>query len=293
MENKSKNYTYQPNKGNENEKNDNEKEVLDYYSDIKNNSQKKVPNYFKRDSKEILEEIMLNSELNENGLTQSLQNILLDKEFASSVIIEKENKLITNYHYVTFKNAYGENSCFVNVILHTLYYFEKIDNYLVSIYQLDQTKAGKENNINEKNKFLSLLGKVLYQYEDIINEENETNKKFQYKRNQVTIVNTLNMRKLLANISSNKFPLNTIADPVELLTFIFDLLNENVKEDLHECFYLELVDEFFCKSKKNCQINIKNEYDKDNFIYHIYIDEILKYIEKKNLKVNNYKNKLF
>ena len=40
-------------------------------------------------------------------------------------------------------------------------------------------------------------------------------------------------------------------------------------------------------------MNIKNKYDKDNFIYHIYIDEIIKYIEKGNIKVNNYKGKLF
>ena len=297
MENKTKNYTYEnkhfnhQNKGNI-DKNGNDKEVLDYYSDIRNNNQKEEQNFVKRDSKDILEEIILNSELNEGGLTQSLQNILLDKDFASPVIMEKENRLISNYHYVTFKNAYGENSCFINVILHILYYFEKLDDYLVSLYQLDKSKVGKENNINEKNKFLALLGKVLCKYEVTITEENDAAKKFR-NRNQVTIVNTLNMRKVLASASSNQFPLNTIADPVELLNFIFDLLNENLKEGLHECFYLELIDEFLCKSIKNCQINIKNEYDKDNFIYHIYIDEILKYIEKKNLKVNNYKNKLF
>ena len=287
----------------------NSNENIDYYSDVKTNNKTddKSKKYHIMDNilndlndipLEQLEEILL--DINDDKYSQSIQNLLLDKEFVSPVVIKKENKLITDFHYVTFKNAYGENSCFVNVILHLLYYIPELDEFLISLYEIDESnRDGKDKDMNsndEKNKFLVLLGKILYQYENIINEENdEENRKknVKMKKNQITVVKTLNMRKYLANISKNKFPLNTVADPVELFNFILDILNENLGEDLHKSFYLELIDEFNCKSQNKCEITIKNKYDKDNFIYHIYIDEILKYIEQKNIKVKNYKNKLF
>ena len=304
-QNKDKNYKSEnDNQNNQNMRSENEK--IDYYSDIRNdkeNEDKNNNNIPKKENnqKELyVEEIIPNSniDIDNDELSQSLKNILLDKQFASPVIIKKENKIISGFHYVTFKNAYGENSCFVNVILHLLYNITELDEYLISLYEIDlANQDGKDINAsNEKeiNKFLVLLGNILYQYEVIINEENSKEiKNRNTPKNKVTVVKTLNMRKILANISSNKFPLNTIADPVELFNFILDILNEYLKEDLHKSFYLELIDEFFCKSRKKCEITIKNKYDKDNFIYHIYIDEILKYIDKKNLKVKDYKNKLF
>ena len=149
----------------------------------------------------------------------------------------------------------------------------------------------------KNNKFLVLLGRILNRYATIIEKENEDNSKnsknkSKNKKKQVTIIKTLNMRKNLDNISSNKFPLNSIADPIELFTFILDILNENLNGDLHKSFYLELIEEFHCKEKKNCQ-NVTNKYDKDNFIYHIYINEIIKYIEQKNISIKDFKNKLF
>ena len=304
-QNKETNYKSEnDNQDNQNMKNENEK--LDYYSDIRNNRVKEdknndnIPNNENNQKELYVEEVIPNSniDIDTDELSQSLKNIFLDKQFASPVIIKKENKIISDFHYVTFKNGYGENSCYVNVILHLLYNIPELDEYLISLYEIDlSNKDGKDtdsNNDKEINKFLVLLGKILYQYEGIINQENDIeNKNKNTPKKKVTVVKTLNMRKILANISSNKFPLNTIADPVELFTFILDILNEYLKEDLHKSFYLELIDEFFCNSKKKCEITIKNKYDKDNFIYHIYIDEILKYIDKRNIKVKDYKNKLF
>ena len=294
--NRGKKYISESNKSNN--------EKLDYYSDIKNNNKKDVKSNKCLINSDILNDIPLEQlqeillDINDDKDSQAIQNLLLDEEFSSTVEMKKENKLITDFHYVTFKNAYGENSCFVNVILHLLNYIPELEDFLISLYQIDEsTRHGKDSNSNdEKNKFLVLLGKIMYQYENIINEENdEENKKKnnKTKKSQITVIKTLNMRKHLANISENKFALNTIADPVELFDFILDILNEKVGEDLHKSFYLELIDEFNCRSKNNCGITIKNKYDKDNFIYHIYVDEILKYIDKNNIKVKNYKNKLF
>ena len=289
-------------------------------------NQEKKHNIFKvekkdKDEKEIenIEVINLESNNDPEGLSESLQNLLLDENFASPVVVKKENKLITNYHYATFKNSYGENTCYINVILHLLYSMDELADFLLSLYQIDEStkksennseKDKNENNTEEKekeekedydiNEFLVSLGTILDEYNKIINNENEENnnynknKKKQKQKNkdkQVTVIKTLKMRKILEKISGNKFQLNTIADPVELLTYILDLLNQNLNEDTHKSFYLELIDEYKCETKNCNQINIK--YDKDNFVYHIYIDEILKYIETEKIKVNAYKNQLF
>ena len=246
-----------------------------------------------------------NTENESEKLSQSLKNLLiLDKDFAEPVIVKKENELFTDFHYATFKNGYGENTCYINVILHLLYNIEQLEEYITTIYAIDESnkidkinnpKSYNNNNKEENNdtyKLLVLIGKILSQYKDIIYKED--NDKFNYEEKndkQVTIINTLKMRKMLEKVSKGKFPLNTIADPVEFFSFILDILNNYTNEDIHKTFYLDLVDEYFCDKKECSKIN--NKYDKDNFMYHIYIDEILKYIEKENIKVNDYKNKLF
>lgn len=232
-------------------------------------------------------------------LSQSLKNLLLyDKDFSSPVIVQKENKLFTDFHYATFKNSYGENTCYINVILHLLYNIEQLQDFLVSLYEIDESNKtsitpknkNTESESNDNYKFLVLLGNILNQYKDIIFDENDEETKPK-KNKQVTIINTLRMRKMLEKVSKSQFPLNTIADPVEFFSFILDILNEYLNEDIHKTFYLELIDEYICNKKGCSQIN--NKYDKDNFMYHIYIDEILKFIEKGGIKVNVFKNKLF
>ena len=258
----------------------------------------------KESEKDIGEIVDLNSNNDTDKLSESLQKLLLEnKEFAEPVVRKKENKLFTNYCYSTFKNSYAENTCYINVILHLLYTIQELKEFLKSLYEIDLStkKNNKNKNVYNNNDFLVSIGKILKKYEDNIgNDENEDkNLILNYfklnnnnnKNKNVTVINTLEMRKILEQISENKFPLNTIADPVELFTFILDILKENLNEDTHKSFYLELIDEYTC-TKRGCN-EIKNKYDKDNFMYHIYIDEILKYIEKENIKVKDYKNKLF
>ena len=239
------------------------------------------------------------NEAESEKLSQSLKNLLLyDKDFSSPMIVQKENKLFTDFHYATFKNSYGENTCYINVILHLLYNIEQLQDFLVSLYEIDESNKtsitpknkNTESESNDNYKFLVLLGNILSQYKDIIYDENDEETKPK-KNKQVTIINTLRMRKMLEKVSKSQFPLNTIADPVEFFSFILDILNEYLNEDIHKTFYLELIDEYICNKKGCSQIN--NKYDKDNFMYHIYIDEILKFIEKGGIKVNVFKNKLF
>ena len=272
----------------------------------RNNKDEKEKNAEDNKKEEEKKEEVINLDSNNDveELSQSIQNLLLDKDFAAPVVLKKENKLITNYHYATFKNSYGENTCYINVILHLLYSIDELEEFLSSLYKIEESTKGNNNDknnndennidiINENNEFLVSLGKILNNYDEIITESNEENnkKKKESKDKQVTVINTIKMRKILEKLSNNKFPLNTIADPVELFTFILDILNENLNGDTHKTFYLELIDEYIC-NKKGCT-HIQNNYDKDNFMYHIYIDDILNFIQKGNLKVKDYKNKLF
>ena len=224
-----------------------------------------------------------------NNLSDSMKAILANQEFMSPIQIKKENKLLTKSTYVTFKNSYAENSCYINVILQLIFNISELSDFIIDLYKIASiSKEEKEKN-GENYEFLVILGEILSKYNDIFNGEN----KYKRNKNQVNILETLNFRKKLEIISDNKFPLNSIADPVELLTFILELLNNYLEDELHKTLFLELDDAYYCEGKKkNCK-NIINKYDKDNFIYHIYIDEILKHLEVEKLKVNTYKSKLF
>ena len=315
-------------KNNNNKENNNEYPIFRIENNMNNDKTNKKISKDKKNTKEIpieiveekkiaepdqVEVIDLNSNNEEDKLSESLQKLLLEnKEFAKPVIRKKENKLFTDYHYSTFKNAYAENTCYINVIIHLLNTIEELREFLISLYEIDLSNKKYDNNKNkdkkkdeeiisyDKNDFLVSIGKILKKYHDNIGIEENDNLNRVYKlgnlnkikNNNITVINTLEMRKILEQLSDNRFPLNTIADPVELFTFILDILNENLNEDTHKSFYLELIDEYSCE-KKRCHQNIRNKYDKDNFMYHIYIDEILKYIEKENIKVKDYKNKLF
>ena len=322
----SKNEKSKNNKNHKSIKENTNKEIDEQSPQENKNSIFKVE---KKDNKEKEEEkievINLDSNNDQEELSQSLQNLLLDENFASPVVVKKENKLITDCHYATFKNSYGENTCYINVILHLLNSIDDLADFLSSLYKIDESSKVSDNNSNKDNnknksknnkeeskenepneedkesydinEFLVSLGTIMDEYYKITSNENENQntkgkkRKEKNKNKHVTIIKTQIMRKILEKISNNKFQLNTIEDPVELFTFILDILNENLNGDTHKSFYLELIDEYTCETK-NCN-QIKNKYDKDNFMYHMYIDEILKYIEKDKIKIKEYKNKLF
>ena len=130
----------------------------------------------------MLENIYLNS-TDDNKLSESLKNILSDKEFSSPIIIKKENKLISDFHYATFQNLYGENSCFVNVILHLIFTIPQLNEFLISLYEINESnktqrrKSIKNSDNNAIDEFLVLLGEILFRYDEALNEENQSIKK--------------------------------------------------------------------------------------------------------------------
>ena len=223
-------------------------------------------------------------------------------DLSSAIPIKKENKLISKNQYVAFTNNYGDNSCYVNVILHLIYNITDICNIFKDLYEIDdlQRENPKDSddpnytpqNINTINSSTQIyntndlfieIGEIITDYEMYLNKQNTVQ--------QVTVLDTKKMRACLEKVSEGKFPLNYVADPVELFIFILDNLNVNYQREIHSNFYLELIDKAVCLRK--CPNLTKNRFDKDNFLYQVYVEELLNYIKDNAIKFKNSKGDLF
>ena len=250
-------------------------------------------------------EVLLEKKVNINQKGISLVNSTLlsaySKDLSNSINIKKENLLITSTPYVGFENKYGDNSCYVNVVIHLLNNIPDVSNILKDIYQIEEMKNEEKNEkqknniynktLNEesltaspyKNELLSSFGEKLIIYDMYMKKENTVK--------QVTILDTTDLRQILDKCSNGIFTFNYVADPVELLLYILDLLNIDYKEQIHNNFYLDLVDKTQCSIR--CKSSLKVRFDKDNFSYHIYIEELLNYIKDEGIKFQYSKGNLF
>ena len=70
-------------------------------------------------------------------------------EIINQILSQKETKLLTNSQYVSFENQIGDNSCYINVIMHFLYIFPCVNDYLIKKYQ-EQSKEKEKEKENEK-----------------------------------------------------------------------------------------------------------------------------------------------
>ena len=288
-------------------------------------------------------------------------------EYINDILSSKKTKLLTNYQYVSLENKIGENSCFVNVIIHFLYLFPCVNDYLIRRYQKEMEKIEKETKKKEENKkekeknienseqnkdgqkdedrnqnqinepknttkpkekkeqkennndndismtgssskdknptpkdpkekktktpkkkgdseqFLFQLGKILNEYQNVLSTIDN--------KNNVTKLNSINLRKSLSISSNNTFKLNSVSDPIEFLIYILDLINTKNSEEIHIYFHLKLIEEKRCTSFCPCKSN--KQYDKDNFIYQIYVEEIFDYMKSHKFDFDEYKEKLF
>ena len=196
-----------------------------------------------------------------------------------------KNKRECNMNYVGFENNYGENSCYINVILHFLYYFPSVNDYLIKFYK---NKIDIFNNINSGisisrniDYFLFLLGKTLFEYQKILSN---------FEDKSITILNTKEFRYNLQEVSNNLYTLNQIGDPVELLIFLLDKINEYNPLEIHNDFFINLIEEIKCDI---CYNNKINKYNENNFIYYINVFEIINNINKRNIPFSEYGYKLF
>lgn len=197
-------------------------------------------------------------------------------DFNISLIRTKKE---SDLHYVGFENKYGDNSCCINVFLHFFYQFPSVNEFLIKLY-----KNKKDNFIiNEKDdedSFYFLLGKTLFEYQTILSDSDNKG---------ITILHTTELRKYLQKISGKIYKLDAIGDPVELLTFILDKLNIYNKSEIHKDFFINLIEEIKCS--ENCENVKKNKYDENNFIYQIYMNDIIPKL--KFMDFQNFSHQLF
>ncbi len=261
--------------------------------------------------------------INQEAISFEDSNILNSShlDLTNGIAIKKENNLMTKFPYVAFSNNYGDNSCYVNVVLHLLFNITDLNNIFKDLYKIDEIeKLNQKNNLilnnfsssnsniniintgsnnndtpNENltqintlaplnlNSLFIEIGKILSDYEMYLDKENTVQ--------QVTILDTKNLRTNLEKISNGLFPLNYVADPVELFIYILENLNTNYNREIHSNFHMELIDKVVCK--KRCPNSYKNNFDKDNFLYQIYVEEIITYIKDNVIKFKNSKGDLF
>ena len=258
----------------------------------------------------------------------------------NKILSQKETKLLTDSQYVSFENQIGDNSCYINVIMHFLYIFPCVNDFLIKKYKEQLKEKEKEKELKEKeeketakepkekeleeqkkesqiktpkemketiaktpqdnkpiksskpkeknkekefNDFLFYLGKVLNAYQDILSTNNS--------KDNITNLNTTQLRKSLSICSDNKFRLNCISDPVEFLIYILELITKENSEEIHLYFHLKLIEEIRCTNF--CPVKSNRKYDKDNFIYQIYVEEIFNYIKSQKLVFDDFKENLF
>ena len=266
---------------------DSEKDkILQFQTELENNEKK------------IISKSFPNQHENTNLFHFSFSDDLIESDKNSSSKLKQNFSLYNNIsfvekikensmHYVGFENKYGENSCYINVILHFLYIFPSVNEFLIKFYKtkLDNFINTINNDINSKNNidyFLFTLGKTLFEYQKILSN---------YNNKDVTILNTSELRQCLQLISNNYFPLNKVGDPVEFLTSLLNEINKYNNLEIHNDFFINLIEEKKCNSCLN-----KNEikkYDENNFIYYVSINEIIQNINKENINFENYSHQLF
>ena len=260
--------------------------ILKFQTELKNNENKFISNSFpNQQQNNNLFHFNFSEDLIE-PYKKSYSEIKQNSSVYNNISFEEKIKE-NNLHYVGFENKYGENSCYINVILHFLYIFPSVNEFLIKFYKtrLDKFINTINNGINSKNNidyFLFTLGKTLFEYQKILSN---------YNNKDITILSTSELRQCLELISNNYFQLNKVGDPVEFLTSLLNEINKYNNLEIHNDFFINLIEEKKCNFCLN-----KNEikkYDENNFIYFVSINEIIQNINKENINFENYSHQLF
>ena len=225
-----------------------------------------------------------------NSLKLSCQELGAFRNSLRDGFLTKSNnsgKNSINNIIIPMLNKKKENNCFLNVIIQNLSHLENFKNDL-SLSENTET-FNKSKSINE---FADIM--KLYESEQIKNKDNKDT-----KIEPVLSVN--NLRNELNQIY-HRYKKGESGDPMETMNSIFDLIHEAYctkkkidKKEIKMCkcvahkhFCLKLADIQLCP---NCNSKKVQLYDKDCFMYNIYIKDLMNKLHGKSY--NSFKLKLF
>ena len=182
-------------------------------------------------------------------------------------------------------NKRKENNCFLNVIIQNLAHLTIFKNdFLISSDVFTKSKP-----INELYNLIKL-----YEDEQIKNKDN--------KDTIIEPVLSVNNLRVYLNEIFNRYHKGESGDPMETMNSLFDLIHEayckknRIEEKnvisckclAHKHFFLKLADIQYCP---NCNSKKVQLYDKDCFMYNLFIKDILDKLHGKSF--NSFKLKLF
>ena len=182
-------------------------------------------------------------------------------------------------------NKRKENNCFLNVIIQNLAHLTIFKNdFLIS------------SDVFTKSKPINELYNLIKSYED---------EQIKNKDNKDTIIEpvlSVNNLRFYLNEIFNRYHKGESGDPMETMNSLFDLIHEayckknRIEEKnvisckclAHKHFFLKLADIQYCP---NCNSKKVQLYDKDCFMYNLFIKDILDKLHGKSF--NSFKLKLF
>ena len=182
-------------------------------------------------------------------------------------------------------NKRKENNCFLNVIIQNLAHLTIFKNdFFIS------------SDVFTKSKPINELYNLIKSYED---------EQIKNKDNKDTIIEpvlSVNNLRVYLNEIFNRYHKGESGDPMETMNSLFDLIHEayckknRIEEKnvisckclAHKHFFLKLADIQYCP---NCNSKKVQLYDKDCFMYNLFIKDILDKLHGKSF--NSFKLKLF
>ena len=213
-------------------------------------------------------------------------NILKKKEVNENIINNKKQLIKDRNILIPMTNYTKENNCFLNSLIQVLSNLDEFRDYLLDkIFKFAQNDVVKELC-------------------ELINSYKNFQEKYRYCENKeiepILSVNIL--RKYLNNLYGN-YQKGECGDPMETLEHLLDLIHEdyllinNTKEEVvicncpsHKYFFLDLSEIKYCTK---CYKLESKSYDKNCYIFNVFVSELLNKIKEKNQNYNAYKLNLF
>ena len=222
-------------------------------------------------------------------------NKILNNFKLENIAKEKEDKVNLNLNNVLIPmlNMRKENNCFLNVIIQVLFNLESFTKNILNYFKANSHRIKDE---------------VFYEFCNLINSYNSEQIKNEKKESPIEPILSVNLLRNKLNQKFGNYFKGECGDPMESLEHIFNSIHEEFNSDTlnliskskkemviedcpaHQFFYLDLIENQICKS---CGKFTKRHYDKNCYMFQIFISELSKKLTKSNQTFENMHSKLF